>query len=63
MINFDHCANENKIEHNLKWSYNPDHPCRLLIIGGSESGKRNPLLNLINNRQILIKYVCMLMPL
>ena len=63
MINFDHYANENKIEHNLKWSYNPDHPCRLLIIGGSESGKRNPLLNLINNRQILIKYVCMLMPL
>ena len=27
----------------------PDHPYRLLIIGGSESGKTNALLNLINN--------------
>ena len=39
MINFDDYANENKTEHNLKWPYIPDHPCRILIIGGSGSGK------------------------
>ena len=27
----------------------PDHPYRILIIGGSESGKTNMLLNLIKN--------------
>ena len=27
----------------------PDHPYRILIIGGSGSGKTNALLNLINN--------------
>ena len=37
MINFDDYTNENKIEHNSKWSYIPDHPYRILIIGGSGS--------------------------
>ena len=50
MINFDDYANENKTEHNLKWPYIPDHPYRILIIGGSGSGKTNELLNLINNQ-------------
>ena len=50
MINFDDYTNENIIEHNLKWSYIPDHPCRIFIIGGSGSGKTNALLNLINNQ-------------
>ena len=27
------------------------HPCRILIVGGSGSGKTNTLLNLINNQQ------------
>ena len=27
------------------------HPCRILIVGGSGSGKANTLLNLINNQQ------------
>ena len=49
MINFDDYANENKTEHNQKWPYIPDHPYRILIIGGSRSGKANALLNLINN--------------
>ena len=49
MINFDDYAYENKTEHNLKWLYVPDHPYRILIIGGSRSGKTNALLNLINN--------------
>ena len=50
MINFDDYTNENKTEHNLKWPYIPDHLYRLLIIGGSRSGKANALLNLINNQ-------------
>ena len=50
MINFDDYANENKTERNLKWPYIPDHPYRMLIIGGSGSGKTNALLNLINNQ-------------
>ena len=31
MINFDNYTNENKTEHNPKWPYIPDHPCRTLI--------------------------------
>ena len=50
MINFDDHINENIIEHNSKWPYIPDHPYRILIIGGSGSGKTNALLNLINNQ-------------
>ena len=50
MINFDDFSNENIIEHNSKWPYIPDHPYRILIIGGSGSGKTNALLNLINNQ-------------
>ena len=50
MINLDDYANENKTEHNLKWLYIPDHPYRILIIGGSGSGKTNALLiNKTNN--------------
>ena len=50
MINFDDYTNENIIEHNSKWPYIPDHPYRILITGGSGSGKTNALLNLINNQ-------------
>ena len=50
MISFDNYANENKTKHNLKWPYIPDHPYRILIMGGSGSGKINALLNLINNQ-------------
>ena len=35
MINFDDYANENKTEHILKWPYIPNHPYKILIIGGS----------------------------
>ena len=45
MINFDDYTNENIVEHNSKWPYIPDHPYRILIIGGSGSGKTNALLN------------------
>ena len=47
MINFDEYTTENKKEHNPNCPYIPDHPYRLLIIGGSGAGKTNVLLNLI----------------
>ena len=51
MINFDDYTNENIIEHNSKWPYiPPDHPYRILIVGGSGSGKTNASLTLINNQ-------------
>ena len=50
MINFDGYTNENKTEHNPKWPHIPDHLYRILIAGGSGSGKTNILLNLINNQ-------------
>ena len=50
MINFDDYVNENKTEHNKNWPYIPDHPYRILIVGGSGSGKTNVLLNLIQNQ-------------
>ena len=50
MINLDTITNENNKEHNEKWSYIPDHPYRILIIGGSDSGKTNTLINFINEQ-------------
>ena len=50
MINFDYYTNKNKTQHNKNWPYIPDHPYRILITGGSGIGKRNTLLNLINNQ-------------
>ena len=50
MINFDKYTNENKINHNPNYPCITDHPYRILIIGGSGSGKTNALLNLINNK-------------
>ena len=42
-------------EHNEKWPYIPDHPYRILMIGGSGSGKTNALLNLINEQDDIDK--------
>ena len=50
MINFDECSNENKRKHNPNWPYILDDPYRILIIGGSGSGKTKALLNFINNQ-------------
>ena len=50
MINFDEYTNESKIEHNSKWPYIPDHPYRILIVGGSGLGKTSASFNLINNQ-------------
>ena len=50
MINVDDVAKENIKEHNPKWPQIPHHPHRILIIGGSRSGKTNSLFNLINQQ-------------
>ena len=49
MINSDNYVNENKTEDNSE-SYIPDHPYSILIIGGSGSGKRHALFNLIDEQ-------------
>ena len=51
MINLDNIINDNNNNHNEKWPYIPDHPYRILIIGGSGSGKTNTLLYLINEQK------------
>ena len=55
MINLDSITNENNKEHNEKLPYIPDHPYRILIIGGSGSGKTNALINLINEQNDIDK--------
>ena len=41
MINFDDIT---KKKHNPNWSQLPDHPYRILIIGGFRSGKTNSFI-------------------
>ena len=48
MKNYDQCV---EIIHNPNRSYIPDYPYRILIIGGSGSGKTNVLLNLMKHQQ------------
>ena len=55
MINLGSITNENNKEHNEKLPYIPDHPYRILIIGGSGSGKTNALINLINEQNDIDK--------
>ena len=50
MINLDSITNKNNKKHNEKWPYIPDHPYRIIIIGGSGSGKTNVLINLISEQ-------------
>ena len=59
MINLDSITKENNKKLNEKWPYIPDHPYRILIIGGSESGKTNALFNLINEQNDIDKFICM----
>ena len=49
MFKFGYITKEHIIEQNPNWPEIPDHPYRILIIGGSGSGKTNALLNLINH--------------
>ena len=49
MINFD-VTKESKKNHNTNWPQIPDHPYRILIIGGTGWGKRDPSLNLMSQQ-------------
>ena len=55
MFNFDYIIKEDIKEHNLNWLQIPGHPYRILIVGGSGSGKINKLLNLINHESDIDK--------
>ena len=55
MINLDNIINNNNNNYNEKWPYIPNHPYRILVIGGSGSGKTNTLLNLINKQKDIDK--------
>ena len=55
IISLDSITNENNKKHNEKWPYIPDHPYRIIIIGGSGSGKTNALINLINEQNDINK--------
>ena len=46
MKNYDQLV---EINCNSYWPYIPDHPYRILIVGGSESSKTNALLNLMRH--------------
>ena len=48
-----------KINRNTNWPYIPDHPCRILIIAGSGSGKTDVLLNLIKHQRPNIEKICL----
>ena len=43
MIHFEDVTKENIKEHNSNWPEILDHPYKVLIIGGSGSGKTNSL--------------------
>ena len=58
MINFDDVVKGNMKECNPNWLPIPDHPYRILIIRGSESGKTNSLFNLINQQPDIDK-ICL----
>ena len=39
MINFDEVTRESIRKHNTNWPHFPDHPSRILILGGFGIGK------------------------
>ena len=47
MLSFDYITEDTK-GYNPNWPEIPDHPYRILIVGGSGSRKRSALLNIIN---------------
>ena len=63
MINLDYITREDTKPHNSNWPKIPEHPYRILIIGGTGSGKTSELLNLIkqqnDNDYSIIDKVCL----
>ena len=50
LINFDDVKKGNIKDHNSNWPQILDHPYRILITGGSGSGKTSSLINLVNHQ-------------
>ena len=57
MSNFEYIRKEDIKEHNPDWPEIPQHPYRILKVGGSGSGKTNALLKLIKMNQVLTKFI------
>ena len=55
MINLGIINNKINKKYNEKWPYIPDHPHRIIIIGGSGSGDTNALINLIDEENHIDK--------
>ena len=55
MINFDDVTKENIKEYDQNWPKTSDHSYKILIIGGSGSGKTNSLLSLISHQSDIDK--------
>ena len=55
MLTLDLMLKKNIKEHNPNWPQIPDRPYRMLIIGGSGSGKPNLLFNLISQQPDIYK--------
>ena len=55
MINLDSKTNENNKKPNENWPCIPDHPHRIIIIGGSGSAKTNALIIFINEQNDINK--------
>ena len=50
MINYDDVTKVYTKDHNLNWPELSDLPYKILVIGGSGSGKTSELLNLIKQQ-------------
>ena len=55
MISCDDATKENLKEHNPNWPQTADHSYRILIMGGSGSGKTNLLFSLISQQPDIYK--------
>ena len=51
MFSFDYITKEDIKKHNANWPQIPDHPYRILIVGGSGSCETNALLNNVISHQ------------
>ena len=55
MFNFDYITEEDIKEHDPNWPEIPNHPYRILTVGGSGSQKANALLGPINHEPYIDK--------
>ena len=55
MFNLGSITNENNNKRKEKCPYIPDHPYKIITIGGSGSGKTTALINLINEQDDIYK--------